>query len=99
MRKINKLKSEEKEQLLCDLQELTAQCMLDFEPDTTHIDNEYVAGFIENSCDSIFEDMCERIELEFNEDEINEILIKFVLQSEKFNIAVKDLDYSSEISN
>ena len=99
MRKINNLKSEEKEQLLCDLQELTAQCMLDFEPDTTHIYNEYVASFIDNSDDSIFEDICERIELEFNEDEINEILMEFVLQSEKFNIAVKGLDYSSEISN
>ena len=87
---------EQKEQLLFDLQEVTAQCMLDFVPDVTHIDNDYVAGFIENSDEDIFEDICDMVDIEFDEDTVIDMLVKFVLEAEPFEVAVADLDYSSE---
>jgi len=96
---LENLNGREKRDLKFDLQEITAQCMLDHCPDVTHIDNEYVAGFIENSDASIFEDALERIGIEFDEDhedEYTEMLIEFILQVEKFNLEVKGLDYSSE---
>ena len=96
---LENLSSKEKKDLVFDLQEITAQCMLDHCPDVTHIDNEYVAGFIENSDACIFEDALERAGIEFDEDledEYTEMLIEFILQLKEFNLEVKDLDYSSE---
>ena len=85
-----------KQNLLNDLQEVTAQCMLDFRPEITHIDNDYVAGFIENSDEDIFEDICDRAGIEFDEDTVIDMLVEFVLTAEPFEVAVADLDYSSE---
>jgi hypothetical protein len=89
------MNNEQKQQLITDLIEVTCQCMLDNEPETTHVDNDYVIGFIENSSEDLFEDMCEFADLEYDEDTIQDTLIEIISQAEPFNVAVADMDSSS----
>lgn len=92
------MNKKQKEELISSLIEVTCQCMLDIEPETTHVDNDYVIGFIENSSEDLFEDMCEFADLEYDEDTIQDTLIEIISQAKPFNVAVAGMDYNSEKS-
>ncbi len=70
----------------------TCQCMTDFCPEIEFVDNDYVAGYIQNTDEELLVEYCEDEGFDVTEDEVVDFMVNIVLEAKPFSVRVEDID-------